>query len=159
MVDVIESGEKGKKDTILALQKLENSIKDGKEIEEELDNVFYKVEVDAFLDCPKDTSMLASTIKIVKTPIGTMDGTVSSIKSITIYDRTIVAGDLTARNPKTKGPVNYAGWVHDGYISKDGTVHSGRPFLTNALAKHDAELTSAINRALDKLGKKFSGES
>jgi hypothetical protein len=44
-------------------------------------------------------------------------------------------------------------------MSKDGTIHNGTPFLTNALAKHDAQLTAAIDRALKKLGNKFNGES
>jgi hypothetical protein len=62
---------------------------------------------------------------------------------------------LTKTNPRTHKPVDYASWVHDGYIGKDGKVYSGTPFLTNALAENSEELNKAIDRALRKLGQKY----
>lgn len=140
--------------TKTSLQKLEDDIKNAREIEMELARVWDKVRSDAFMMCPKDTWSLANTIRVVKTPMGTTTGDVSSVKSVQIFDRTIVAGDLTKINPKTKQPINYGVFVHDGYI-KDGVVHNGVPFLTNAIAQNEDELMQAVNRALAKLGKKY----
>jgi hypothetical protein len=137
-----------------SLEKMEKSIQNGKEIEEELAAVWEKIRLDAFSNCPMDTGSLASTIRVIKTSLGNMVGGNSSIKSITLFDRTIVAGDYMTINPKTNKPVDYASFVHDGY-TKGGYVNNGTPFLTNALAKYNAELDAAIERALVKLGKDF----
>ena len=147
------------KDTQDSLRQMEKDVQEAREIEAELSRVWDKIKTDAFLDCPKDTWSLANTIRIVKSPMLSMTGDVSPIKSITIFDRSIVAGDLMRINPKTKGPVDYASLVHDGYVMQNGRVFNGRPFLTNALSKNDAELEKAIDRALTKLGKKFEGGS
>ena len=146
------------KDTQDSLRKMGKDIQEAREIEAELSRVWDKIKGDAFLDCPKDTWSLANTIRVVKTPMLSMTGDIAPIKAITIFDRSIVAGDLLKVNPKTKGPVDYASYVHDGYM-KGNTIITGRPFLTNALAKNDAELEKAIDRALAKLGKKFEGGS
>jgi len=146
---------KGMDTTERALTKLKNDIQEGKEIESELSRIWEKIKMDAIIECPKDTGSLSQTIKVVKTSIESMISGVSPIKSITLFDRTIVAGDFFKTNPKTKGPVDYAGFVHDGYVMRNGLIYNGRPFLTNALAKNDEELNAAINRALVKLGKKF----
>jgi hypothetical protein len=124
------------------------------EIEMELQRAWNKVKVDAVTICPKDTGSLASTIKIVATEqVDSLFG--SPNKSITLFDRAIIAGDETKINPKTKGPVNYALPVHDGYMRRDGAIYLGTPFLSYALANNEDALEAAIDRALMKLGKKF----
>lgn len=143
------------KKTQTALIQMEKDIQEGKDIDNELNRAWSKVLMDAVIGCPKDTGSLVSTIRIVKTPLGAMTGNVSPVKSLTIFDRTIVAGDLMMINPKTHGPVDYASYVHDGYM-KNGLIYSGRPFLTNALAKNDVELMKAVDRALRKIGLKNS---
>jgi hypothetical protein len=143
------------KDTIEALENLEKDIGKSKAIEDELTKVWEKIRMDAFTDCPMDTGSLASTIRVIKTPLGSMMSGNSPIKSITIFDRTIVAGDNMTINPKTNKGVDYASLVHDGY-SKGGYINNGKPFLTNALAKNDAELMEAVNKALDKLERRYS---
>jgi hypothetical protein len=147
---------KGMEGTEKATEQLKKDIEEGKAISYELAKIWEKIRADAFFECPKDTGSLAQTIRVVKTSINSMESGISPIKSITIFNRAIVAGDLMKINPKTKGPVDYAGFVHDGYI-KSGNVHNGRPFLTNALARNDEELNKAVDRALIKLGKKFEG--
>jgi len=156
MAYIYKEDKNSNKDTQDALKKFEKDIQEGKEIELELGRVWEKIKSDAYMNCPKDTWSLAETIKVVKTPINTMTSGVSAVKSITIFDRTITAGDLLKINPKTKRPVDYAVLIHDGYI-RNGKVYNGRPFLTNALASNEEELDKAVNRALAKLGKKFEG--
>ena len=146
---------KGMGTTEKSLEQLKRDIQEGKEIEQELARVWEKIRMDAYIDCPKDTGALSETIRVVKTPLTSLTGNISPVKSITVFDRTIIAGDLMRLNRKTKGPVDYAGFVHDGYVMRNGLIYNGRPFLTNALAKNDEELNAAINRALVKLGKKF----
>ena len=159
MAYLYKEDEGSNKDTQDALKRLEKDIKEGREIEAELARVWDKIKSDAYINCPKDTWSLAETIKVVKTPMGSLTSGVSAVKSITIFDRTITAGDLLKINPKTKRPVDYASLVHDGYIMKNGRAYNGVPFLTNALASNDEELNKAVNRALAKLGKKFEGGS
>lgn len=144
------------KATVDALNQFSKDIKVGIEIEQEINRVWDKIQTDAFIACPKDTWSLANTIKVVNSPLTSMTGNISPIKSITIFNKTIVAGDLIKINPKTKRPVDYASLVHDGYVRADGKVVNGTPFLTESLAQNEGELNDAIERALAKLGKKFS---
>jgi hypothetical protein len=152
----ISEEDKNLEPTEKALENMRKDVQDSKEIEQELAAVWEKIRNDAFIDCPKRTYSLASTIRVIKTPISSTLSGISPIKSITIFDRTIVAGDEMVINPETKGPVDYAGYVHDGYV-KDGIMYGGHPFLTNALADNDEKLNNAIERALRKLGKKYEG--
>jgi len=144
--------------TTESLKQLEKDIKETKAIEDELARIWEDIRLDAFTNCPMDTGSLASTIRIIKTSLGSMMSGISPMKSITLFDRTIVAGDYMTINPKTNKPVDYASFVHDGY-SKGGYINNGTPFLTNALAAHNDELEAAITRALNKLGKKYNDGS
>jgi len=138
-----------------ALKRTTREFKEGKDIKQELDRIWRKIRDDAEVICPKDTGTLANTIRITSLPTGFMTGTWSRIKEISIYDRTIVAGDITKINPKSKRPCDYAAWVHDGHRMKDGKIYAGVPFLTQAIAQNERELDEAIDRALRKIGKKF----
>ena len=153
-VIVEESDGGSKKDTKKALKKLKKAFDDGKEIAKELNKIWQKVKVDAITLCPKETGTLASTIRVTRLPLGMMTGSWSRIKEVTIFNKSIIAGDITKINPKSKKPCDYATWVHDGHKMRDGRMYAGVPFLTMAIARHEAELEKAINRALQKLGKK-----
>ena len=157
MVVVIEEDDAGtKKKAKDAIKKLKDDLKDGTIIAKELDKVWKRIRNDAKMMCPKDTGLLASTIRISKLPSGAMIGGLSRVKDVTIFDKTIVAGDMTKINRKSGKPCDYAVWVHDGHKLRDGSFWSGVPFLSEAIAMHEDELEKAIQRALKKLGKKYS---
>jgi len=145
-----------KKDTLEALKKLKKDIADGDKIQKELARIWKKILRDAINMCPKDTGALARTIRITKVPTGSIMGGWSRIKEITLFDRSIIAGDVTQTNPKTKTPVDYATWVHDGHVRRDGLFHAGVPFLTHAIAMNEQELEKAIDRALKKIAQKYN---
>src|SRR3972149_2368240 len=155
MTYITEDDKGTKKAMRNALDKTRRNFEDGSEIVMELNRVWDKILQDAIDICPKDTGSLARTIRIVKIPLGISLGGLSEMKEITIFDRSIIAGDEMVINPKTKSGVNYASYVHDGFIRQNGVVETGRPFLTEALALNEEELNRAIERALNKLGKKF----
>ena len=94
--------------TTESLKQLEKDIKETKAIEDELARIWEDIRLDAFTNCPMDTGSLASTIRIIKTSLGSMMSGISPMKSITLFDRTIVAGDYMTINPKTNKPVDYA---------------------------------------------------
>lgn len=150
-----KSTEIQKKKLIESLEKTSKDISQGKHIEDELTRVWNKVKTDAYIACPKDTGTLAGTIRVVASEVADA-GLGSSDKSITMFDRAIIAGDITKTNPKTKGPCNYAQFVHDGYMRRDGAIYIGVPFLSYALALNEMALEDAIDKALQKLGKEFS---
>jgi len=155
VVVVEETDDKTKRKTFEALAKMREEFRKGLVISKELDKVWRKIKNDAMAICPKDTGALASTIRIRKIPIGTAAGAFARMKQFMIFDRSIIAGDITKTNPKSGKPVDYASWVHDGHKMKDGRMWNGIPFLTLAIGKNDAELNDAIKRALRKLGKKY----
>lgn len=159
MVVVIEESDGGtKKKAREAIQNLKKDFKTGNIIAKELRKVMIKIREDAKLICRQeayDTGTLYRTIRISRIPMGVMTGGWSHVKAITIFNMSVVAGDLTKINPKTNRPCDYASWVHDGHRMRDGSFFSGVPFLTEAVAKNAAELEKAIERALKKLGKKY----
>jgi hypothetical protein len=124
------------------------------EIEMQLQRAWNKVKMDAVYACPKDTGTLAGTIRIIRSE--EVDEMSSINKSITMFDRAIIAGDLMKINPKSHEPCNYAQIVHDGYMRKDGAVYIGVPFLTYALALNSEAIVDAIDKAMINLGAKFS---
>ena len=153
---VIEEDDAGtKKKAREALEQLRLDFQNGDIISKELSRVMIKIRDDAKIMCPKETGTLASTIRIAKIPMGAMTGAWSHVKELTVFNMSIVAGDLMKINPKYNKPCDYATWVHDGHKMRDGSFWAGIPFLTEALAKNEGELDKAIERALKKLGKKF----
>lgn len=156
MAVVIEEDDAGtKKKTKEAIARLKKDFEDGTIISKELEQVMIKIRNDAKVACPKETGTLAGTIRLSKIPMGAMTGGWSHVKAITIFNMSIVAGDLTAINPKYNRPCDYATFVHDGHKMRDGSFWAGVPFLTEAIAANSGELDKAIERALKKLGKKF----
>ena len=144
-----------KKRAIRSLEKLRRKFQNG-DFKAELDRVMNKIKLDAVAMCPKETGTLASTIRLTELPLGMMTGSWSRIKEVMIYNKSIVAGDITKTNPKTKRPCDYASWVHDGHKMRDGRMWNGVPFLTLAIAKNRLELDRAIDRALKKMGSEYS---
>lgn len=159
MVVAIKEDDAGTKKSLEdALKRLQRGIEEGKEIRDELDTVWKKIRDDAKSFCRAmayDTGTLWGTIRISSVPSGMMLGGFSKIKSIMIFDKAIIAGDITKINPKSKKPCDYAMWVHDGHRDKLGKMVPPKPFLTEALAKNETELNKAIDRALKKLGKNY----
>lgn len=157
MVAITESDNGTKRAAMAALIRLKRDIDDGRDFRTELDIVWQKIKRDAEAMCPKgdDSGLLASTIRVTKVPMGRIVGNWSRIKDITLFDRSIIAGDIT-KTTKSGRPCDYAAWVHDGHKMKDGRMYAGIPFLTQALAQNEQELNKAIERALKKLGAKFS---
>lgn len=153
---VVEESDAGtKRKAKEALQRLRRDFESGTIISKELNQVMMKIRNDAKALCPRETGTLAGTIRISRIPMGTMTGAWSHVKAVTIFNMSIVAGDLTAINPKYNRPCDYAAWVHDGHKMRDGSFWAGVPFLTEAIAMNEGELDKAIKRALKKLGKKF----
>jgi hypothetical protein len=128
------------------------------QVAQELEDVWNRIWMDAIDLCPKKTGALAASINVISGGIGVGGGlgqerTARSPISNWIFDRTIVAGDETVINPETgKTTAEYAEWVHDGHIMRDGTFWEGVPFLTQALMAHEAELEAAVAKAMKELG-------
>lgn len=157
MVALQESDGGTKKKTAKALEKTRKRFKKGKEVEAKLDRVWQKVERAAINYCPVKYGDLKRTIRIVKIPVGQMSGAWSRVKELTIFDRSIIAGDITKMNTMGK-PINYATWVHDGHRMRNGRMWAGVPFLTMALAQYDSEINKAIDEALKEIGKKMESD-
>lgn len=156
MVIVVHEDDDGtKKKTREALVRTRDDFAKGTIIANELEKVLRRVRNTAYERCPKVTGTLANTIRITRIPMGTMTGGWSQMKSITIFNMSIIAGDLMTMNPITGKPCDYATWVHDGHNMRDGNFWGGIPFLTEAFAQHNQEVNKAIDRALKKIGKKF----
>lgn len=151
-VDETDSGTKGKLAT--ALETMRKDYSSGIIVSSELTKVWNKIKDDAIALCPKDTGALSRTIKVVNA--NGMTGNWSRIKDVTVFDKTITAGDLSTINPKTKRPVDYGTWVHDGHAMANGGYYMGVPFLSMAIFMNSEELDAAIDRALKKIGKKFT---
>ena len=154
MVDVVVSeNAPSKKEVMKDLDKFRKDIPE--ETKRELEKILKKIKADAFDYCPKDTWTLARTIRWVKSP------SLRSIvreheKALVILDKALIAGDPTKINPKSGKPCIYARWVHDGHRLRNGEFWVGKPFLAWALTENEIELRKAIDKALKKLGKKFS---
>jgi len=158
VIEIRESDDGTKQALADALKMLQEGIGEGKEIRKELGDVWKKIRDDAKALCrimAYDTGTLWSTIRISSIPTGTMLGGFSKIKAITIFEGTIIAGDITKINPKSNKPCDYAMWVHDGHRDKSGKMVPPKPFLTESIAKNEDELNKAIDRALKKLGKRY----
>jgi hypothetical protein len=120
-------------------------IRDGleDELRAELDAVMQKILATAIDLCPKDSGALASSINLDS----------GTIEAGDFYGNSIYAGDPNITNPKTGKSTNtYAQLVHDGHVMRDGSFYEGVPFLTEALLTYEAELESAVDRALKELG-------
>ena len=128
-----------------------------------LDEVWDKIYETALMLCPVDTGTLLSTIKIVQGDSGTPEGSSytpegsGGEEAITIYDSTIMAGDESVINPKSGMPCIYAQWVHDGHLTRGGTITEPQPFLEDAILEHEAELDEAINDMMDAIGAESGG--
>jgi hypothetical protein len=139
------------------MQEMENISKElPKAVAEELNKVWMKIWEDAIDRCPKKTGALAASINVIEGAIGLIGAGLTMNPRSTIgqfiFDRTLTAGDVTVINPETKKPTSeYAQWVHEGHIMRDGHMWEGVPFLTEALKAHEAELESAIAKALKEL--------
>src|SRR3990170_2507375 len=101
MAYITEDDKGTKKAMRNALDKTRRNFEDGSEIVMELNRVWDKILQDAIDICPKDTGSLARTIRIVKIPLGISLGGLSEMKEITIFDRSIIAGDEMVINLKT----------------------------------------------------------
>lgn len=156
-VVITEDDNNTKRKTREALERFRKDFGDGTDIAKELEALMHRIRNTAYVKCPKDTGTLASTVRVVKIPMGMMTGSWSQVKQVTIFNMSLIAGDLTKINPKTNKPCDYATWVHDGHTMRDGNFWAGIPFLTQAFAQHESDLEKAIDRALKKLGKKFEG--
>lgn len=122
----------------------------------ELDEIWAKIEQAAIDICPKDTGALASTIK---TSEGGGAIGMTSMSTNDIYNKTLIAGDEAVINRKTgKSTAEYAGWIHDGHMMRDGTFWNGVPFLVEGFMMYEEELNAAIDKALSELQGGKTGE-
>jgi hypothetical protein len=117
-----------------------------------LENVWNKIYEDAVANCPVDTMSLVGTIKLVtgdKAGQQVLNSTIiGSGMSQTVFNGTITVGDDAVINPKNGIPTSwYAIWVHDGHWDAGGKWVAGRPFLSDAFDKYEAELMAAIAKA------------
>ena len=120
------------------------------EVREELDAIWKLIEEAGIDLCPKDTGALASTVKSTESEGGAISAT--SLTSEDIFNKTLIAGDDSVINYKTgKATSEYAGWVHDGHMMRDGTFWEGVPFLVEALLMYENELEAAVDRAMQKV--------
>lgn len=147
----LEEEEKGKREVRDSLNKYKRELDRGTAVRAKLDEVIDKIVEDAIMGCPKDTGTLASTIQAIEGASGIFG---AGIKGITLYDKSIIAGDPTRTNPKTGRPCNYAPLVHDGHATKSGGWYAGNPFLTDAMMRHEDEAERAVDEALKTIGKK-----
>lgn len=129
------------------------------EIAAELEKIWYEIWMDAIDFCSKtmDTGALASSINVIEGGMiigGGMGMSRTPREPIGnwIFDRSIIAGDVSIINPKTgKSTALYAEWIHDGHMMRNGSFWEGNPFLQDALDAHEAELEAVVDRALHEL--------
>lgn len=155
MTVVVQEDDAGTKmATRRSLEKTRKEFKDGKAIAKELNQVLRKIKNDAVIRCPKKSGTLSSTVRISDiAPTGALG--VIGVRINDIFNKFVIAGDITKTNPQTNRPCDYANLVHDGHRLRDGSWWGGVPFLTEAIAANQLELDKAIDRALKKIGKKF----
>lgn len=143
-----------------------NEVMDGviEDAQTRLDAVWDKIFETAIMLCPIDTGTLVQTIRIEK-GFGQGESGVEgadiesfstpaaggSIKSVIVYDSTIIAGDENVFKPNGQ-PCIYASWVHDGHYSQAGQWVEGQPFLEEAIMEHIDELDEAVQQALESQG-------
>ena len=123
------------------------------QIAQELAEIMNSIYEEALEECPKETGALASSIRIVE-GAGEGAGISESLGGggEEIFCYSIVAGSDEDVNPKTGKPTSeYAMLVHDGHLMRDGSFWEGVPFLTDAIAKYEAELEECVQRALSEL--------
>jgi len=119
-VIISESDGGTKKKLKKEIKKFKGGVKDGVAIE--LEKVMRKIRDDAVAICPKETGTLASTIRIASVPTGMMTGAWSRIKEIMLFDKSIIAGDITKINPKSGRPVDYACFTKDNFVVSNPDV-------------------------------------
>jgi len=114
------------------------------QITNELDAIMEQIKADAILLCPVDTGSLRSSISLTGGAISVGND---------FYEASIYAGDPSIINPKSgKGTDEYAELVESGHALRDGTFWEGSGFLSQAMMMHEAELESAVDRAMKELG-------
>jgi hypothetical protein len=121
------------------------------EVKAELEAIWKLIEEAGIDLCPKDTGALASTVKSTEDE---SEGAISASSSASneVFNRSLIAGDESVINQKTgKSTAEYAGWVHDGHMMRDGTFWEGVPFLVEALLMYENELEEAVDRAMQKI--------
>lgn len=159
MAVVVYESDNGTKQMVMdTIQSISEELPEG--VATELDRVWWAIWMDAIAFCSKtmDTGALASSINVVEGGMVVQGGmgmsrTPREPVGNWIFDRSIVAGDVTVINPKTGKPTAlYADWIHDGHAMRDGTFWEGNPFLTDALAAHEEELNAATEKAMRELG-------
>lgn len=114
-----------------------------------------KVELDAFILCPKESWGLALSIRVVnaeevqglrQAPVFGAASRYVGPAYVMENNKAIVAGGLSYINPKTGKPVTYAQAVHDGHFTKTGSWVPPNPFLTDAVARNLPYLDFLIDR-------------
>lgn len=164
MAVVIQESDNGTKQEVMeTIGNIERELP--QEIADELSRIWYEIWMDAIEFCSKtmDTGALASSINVIEGGMVVQGGmglsrTPRQPIGNWIFDRSIIAGDVTVINPKTGKPTSlYAEWVHDGHMMRDGTFWEGNPFLQDALDAHEAELDMAVERAMKELGLQGEG--
>lgn len=154
MIGITESDNGGKTRTQQALKKVQEDLPE--KIRARLNAVWDKIWNDAIMLCPVETGALASSIKVIE---GGMLGESGLIKAFTIFDKTIMAGDIIIVNPRSGMPTSeYALLVHDGHPTKSGGSVPAQPFLTDALAMNETELMAAVDDAMKLIGQDYEGD-
>lgn len=148
MIGIFESDDGTKAECQKKLERFQEQLPE--EIRKKLNAVWEKIWMDAIMLCPIETGALAASIKIIEGGIG---GLMGGIAALAVYDKTIVAGDITVENPKTGIPTSeYALLVHDGHPTKGGGFVPANPFLLDALRMNEAELMEAVDEAMKMAG-------
>ena len=112
-------------------------------ITDELDAIMEQVKQTAIFLCPKDTGALASSISLT-------GGAISFGSEF--YQASISAGDESIVNPISGKPTSeYAELVESGHVMRDGMFWSGVPFLEDAMAAFENELSACVDRAMKEL--------
>jgi len=158
-VVITETDSGTKKKLMRHLDKISKELPEA--IAKELDEIWMRIWYDAIDRCPKITGALAASINVIEGTVGAGGGAgkmmsprqvIGFLVGQDIFNRTITAGDVTVINFETKkSTAEYAQWVHEGHKMRDGRFWFGVPFLTDALAAHEAELMDAVNRAMKEL--------
>lgn len=150
MIGLEETDNGTKRRTREEIERIGNELTE--KVRQELEDVWDKIWQEAFDLCPKKSWSLAHSIQVIEGALGMFAGG-SNVKDVMFFDRSIIAGDEMIINPDTNKPTSeYASLVHDGHLMRDGKFWNGVPFLTDALAKYDDELTNAVNKAMQELG-------
>lgn len=132
------------------------------ELKPKLEAWWRKVEQTARMLCPFQTGSLRDSIRVEKGGVGFGGASFEAAAEPSAYsdiiNSSIWAGGPQYINYRTGKIVDYASFVHDGFIHRSGALVAPQPFLQTAIDLWIDELMLIIKTGVDKSTAKTGGD-